>query len=1612
MRSGSCRTETQTGLGGVRDDGSTNQMSPLRKDATCRIGRIGLVALLCLVPLAVPCHALQPVKPSGAPRDLEHLIRLRAGAVVSIDARNTDELPANDPLRIGWRRFSTRYGGGWRTYVDERSGLPTLSSGRGIPWIAGRGNDLPSYREITFEKLEALARQFLTDHRALLGDWQADLLFDPSASAHPLDSLWKLVFSQSVDGIPVEGARFEFHLSHGNLVAFGTTSWARVRTSSRPKIDARQAQAILRDDLASAGAPPSYLDVAKWSEPHLLFVPLDPRRMDATGWDGERGTGLDHALIWRTGFEGSDGQAHWVGEIDAHSGRVIAFYDSTHYERVSGGVFPRSASGDCADDGCETGGFPMPFVDYSVDGTSVRYTGSMGLYACDPFGAIIETRLAGSYVLIDDLCGTVSETTACDAVLDLGLKPETENCASALSSPGNTAAARTAFYQINRAAEIGRTYLPNNTWLQGPVSVRTNVDSTCNASWNGQINMYRAGNGCGNTGENQGVLVHEWGHGLDQNDGGGYDNPSEAYADVVAIFRARDSCIGPGFKPGVNCDGYGDTCLECTGIRDHDWQKRQAGVPATPAGFTQSKCGSGSGPCGRQVHCEAYPLAESIYDLAYRDLPASGLDPDTSWQVAERLWYSSRDGSGGDAFNCSLPSSDSCSVGSWYHGMRLVDDDDGDLSNGTPHAAAIFAAFSRHNLACGLSIDPENQSNSSCPALQPPTLTSEVLTNTVELSWSTIPEAAKYKVFRSDIGCNRQQVVIGETSAPTTTYTDTSLPNGFSVYYRVQARGDNDACESPVSNCLESTPQPYAGKVRFQAATYGCSHAVQLEVTDANVGSSTVVVEVASDTEPIPESVVLTQTAPGEPTFAGEILSTTDPPVSGDGMISTAHADNIHAEYVDADDGAGGKDLLRVHDTTADCVAPLISNLSERDVTDVQARITWNTDEVSDTVLVWGTTVPPDTTDTGDPRTTSHEVLLTGLQECTLYYYEVRSTDPAGNLALSDNGGRYFSFETLGDFGNGLQPCHTGQVTIDDDTVDCSTKVTFHVIDVDLNADPNTIESTTLLITSSTESEPEVVIATETGADTSKFAASINTVSGPPIQDGLLQTRDGDLLTVTYKDQDDGSGESAIAFDTSTLDCAGPQVTNLRVDTITNARLTIRFDTEEPSDTVIEWGDTPSLGRVAADNMDVTSHSMVLNDSDTCSRIYFRIRTKDVFGNESVVADNGGPFVATTNDIPGLYWRDSFENGNQGWTLNGEWEIGPPQGRGGSSGRPDPITAYNNSGILGHDLSGQGTFPGDYEPNSNESARSPVQSALTWTNTKLILYRRLNAHTDDDASLWIWTSSGLPLFRNDNGSVFESDFTYSSYDVSAKVDGAAEVSLEFRQSADSSAHYSGWNVDDVIFKDGSLADYAACRTCDDEPSFAGAEAANDNDACGADGVTISWPRSVSWGTGEAGTYSVYRSGLSNFTASPENRIATGLTGLSYNDTTAPVNAVSYYIVQAENDEQCGSGPNNGGLVDGNQVRVSVAETTEQGAPGTIDTLAASLLGSAHLRLTWAAPQNAASYNIYRSFDPRPEFFAQIGDETATIYDDIGVGADRETYFYLVRAVNACGIETP
>ncbi|HEX6864378.1 MAG TPA: endopeptidase, partial [Thermoanaerobaculia bacterium] len=541
---------------------------------------------------------------------------------------------------------------------------------------------------------------------------------------------------------------------------------------------------------------------------------------------GPVGAGYRHRLVWTFVFQSRPEHALWEVIVDAHDGELLAFQDITQYasHSITGGVYPLTNTEVCPDAqtcGTMQSGWPMPFVDTGLAAPN-DFTNSAGLFNWT--SGTTTTTLSGKYVDIFDQCGPLSQSAPAGSILLGGINGH-HDC-SAIGSAGNTASSRSAYYEINKVAEQARGWLPANLWLQSQLPTVVNISDVCNAFYNfSSINFFRAGGGCRNTGEIAGVFDHEWGHALDDNDSGGaLSNSSEAYADIAAIFRLQTSCVGHGFFEslddgcGMTSDGTGFNAneaqtgashcdLDCSGVRDADWNKHADHTPDTALGFVCNSCVGGSGPCGRQVHCAAAPSRQAAWDLVARDLQQApfNLDSQTAFLIGNKLFYH---GSGniGEWHACTCGSSSSgCGATNAYMQWLTADDDNGNLNDGTPHMTAIYNAFNRHGIACATPT-PQNGGCAGGPSGQA-TLTGTPGSLTSFLSWTSVPAASEYWVFRSEghAGCNFGKTKIAETS--NLSFNDTQVAGGRSYYYNVVAAGSASACFGPVSNCVTVTPE-------------------------------------------------------------------------------------------------------------------------------------------------------------------------------------------------------------------------------------------------------------------------------------------------------------------------------------------------------------------------------------------------------------------------------------------------------------------------------------------------------------------------------------------------------------------------------------------------------------------------------------------------------------------------------------------------------------------------------------------------------------------------------------------------------------------------------------
>lgn len=165
---------------------------------------------------------------------------------------------------------------------------------------------------------------------------------------------------------------------------------------------------------------------------------------------------------------------------------------------------------------------------------------------------------------------------------------------------------------------------------------------------------------------------------------------------------------------------------------------------------------------------------------------------------------------------------------------------------------------------------------------------------------------------------------------------------------------------------------------------------------------------------------------------------------------------------------------------------------------------------------------------------------------------------------------------------------------------------------------------------------------------------------------------------------------------------------------------------------------------------------------------------------------------------------------NPGWTTQGLWAWGVPQGLGGGLsvdgyGGPDPTQGHTGSNVYGYNLSG------NYEPNLVE--RHLTTQAIDCTGlTQVVLkfWRWLGVEKYDEISPGFFfgdiaavsvSNDGINwevVAQNASANIADTSWHFHEWDISDFADGQATVYLRWTMGpTDTLYNYCGWNIDDV-----------------------------------------------------------------------------------------------------------------------------------------------------------------------------------------------------------------------
>ena len=559
---------------------------------------------------------------------------------------------------IAWRQFVEQSGGQWISQWNRASGTPSAIWGSGLPLSDWRGN--------TQVEARRQANNLLVRQSDLLGTGQSEFR---EAIASRIGSNWSFVFNQYYQGLKVEGGRADVrvHMT-GKVSMFGAVAFAiPAGFSTTPAIDELTATWTAWQALGMT--PPAVRQPNDKRTPRLVIAGNANASKQETV-----------VLAWEIPVSAVDAEGRGpIGRylVDAQTGRVVRYENDKHEcGDPSCAVQPRGFERS----GGENASQPtaaLPVVSGTVRGWTRMGVGANSALQNVPLAGV-EINVPGVGVVVTDANGNfsanVNTTTNVSVVLDgtrmqtiVGANAPTVNATLTPGVPANIqflsaaatpedAAHTSTYYWTHATNEFLRSLLGNTPELATADNVlpTVNIASTCNAYYTGNtINFYATGGSCNNTAFSS-VVAHEWGHGIDERYGGisQTNGLSESLGDICSMYLLDNPTIGDNFF--------------------------------TNGGFIRTGTNTRQYPTGSGVPAQGEAFMGFAWKLRERMATTLG-----SRAAAITLTN--------DIVLGAIPA-DATNARDAVREVFLADDNDGNLTNGTPNSADLLWACQQHSL--------------------------------------------------------------------------------------------------------------------------------------------------------------------------------------------------------------------------------------------------------------------------------------------------------------------------------------------------------------------------------------------------------------------------------------------------------------------------------------------------------------------------------------------------------------------------------------------------------------------------------------------------------------------------------------------------------------------------------------------------------------------------------------------------------------------------------------------------------------------------------------------------------------------------------------------------
>lgn len=356
------------------------------------------------------------------------------------------------------------------------------------------------------------------------------------------------------------------------------------------------------------------------------------------------------SFIAERGSKADSSYEKWLYVADASTGEILYREDQILHVDVTGNVSGNATANFHAqpcDSMVATG---LPYARVSI-GTTVAFADANGDF-------VIPNSGSGSVTVNAEVRGqwfNVNNQSGADASQSQTVTPP--GPANFLFASGGAEQRRAevdAYIHANTVRDFALAANPSyptiGTQTDWPVNV--NINDVCNAFYDGaSINFFLSGGGCNNTAFGD-VVHHEYGHHLVDRAGSGQGQYGEGTGDTVGMLITGQHELGIGFQ---SCSA---------GIRD--------------------AVNTLQYPCSGEIHFCGQVLSGCVWDT-WQELKIT--DPANADTIIRDL-----------AINAILMHTGDLITPAITNDYLVLDDDDGDLNNGTPHETEILTGFGNHNM--------------------------------------------------------------------------------------------------------------------------------------------------------------------------------------------------------------------------------------------------------------------------------------------------------------------------------------------------------------------------------------------------------------------------------------------------------------------------------------------------------------------------------------------------------------------------------------------------------------------------------------------------------------------------------------------------------------------------------------------------------------------------------------------------------------------------------------------------------------------------------------------------------------------------------------------------